>query len=301
VVVALDILVPFWGDPELLRETVRSVLAQGNPDWLLTVVDDAYPDPSVAQWFAALDDERVRYVRHETNLGITDNYRSCLALATQDVMVFLGCDDLLLPGYVDVVLAAHRRFPEAAVIQPGVRVVDGHGQVVRTLADEVKQRLVRPPRGSSDGAVLLGGEALVTSLLHGDWLYWPSLVFRTHALREVDFRDGFPVTQDLALVIDLVCRGEQLVFEPMVCFHYRRHRASASSTALVDGTRFAAERAYFALAARQCRELGWSRAARAARWRVTSRLHALTLAPGAMAARRWSGLPVLGRHVLGGD
>jgi len=208
---------------------------------------------------------------------------------------------VLLPGYVDVVLAAHRRFPEAAVIQPGVRVVDGHGQVVRTLADEVKQRLVRPPRGSSDGAVLLGGEALVTSLLHGDWLYWPSLVFRTHALREVDFRDGFPVTQDLALVIDLVCRGEQLVFEPMVCFHYRRHRASASSTALVDGTRFAAERAYFALAARQCRELGWSRAARAARWRVTSRLHALTLAPGAMAARRWSGLPVLGRHVLGGD
>ncbi|MEO3937301.1 glycosyltransferase [Dermatophilaceae bacterium Soc4.6] len=294
---ALDIFVPYWGDPQLLRETVSSVLAQRNPDWLLTVVDDAYPDPSVAAWFETVDDERVRYVRHGTNLGITDNYRSCVALATEEVMVFLGCDDLLLPGYVDVVLAAHRRFPGAAVIQPGVQVVDETGQVVRTLADEVKQRLVRP---RAEAAVVLGGESLVTSLLHGDWLYWPSLAFRTAALREVDFRDGFPVTQDLALVIDLVCRGEQLVFEPMVCFHYRRHGASASSTALVDGSRFAAERAYFTLAAQQCLALGWKRAARAARWRATSRLHALTLVPGAAGARRWSGLAVLGRHALGG-
>lgn len=293
---ALDILVPFWGDPELVRETVTSVLAQRNPDWLLTVVDDAYPDPGVAQWFATLDDPRVRYVRHETNLGITDNYRSCIALATQEVMVFLGCDDLLLPGYVDVVLAAHDRFPEAAVIQPGVEVVDEEGRVVRTLADEVKQRLVQP---RVDTATLLGGEELVTSLLHGDWLYWPSLAFRTDLLREVDFRDGFPVTQDLALVVDLVCRGERLLLEPTVCFQYRRHRASASSTALVDGSRFAAERAYFALAAQQCRALGWRRAERAARGRLTSRAHALTLVPGALVSRRWSSLAVLGRHALG--
>ena len=292
----LDIFVPFWGDPALLRETVGSVLAQRHPDWLLTVVDDAYPDPGVAQWFATVDDERVRYVRHETNRGITDNYRSCLELATEDVMVFLGCDDLLLPGYVDVVLSAHRRFPEAAVIQPGVRVVDEEGRVVRTLADEVKQRLVRP---RTEGARALGGEDLVTSLLHGDWLYWPSLAFRTAALREVDFRDGFPVTQDLALVVDLVTRGESLLFEPTVCFHYRRHGASASSAALVDGSRFAAERAYFALAGDQCRELGWPRAERAARTRLTSRAHALTLMPRALRQGRWASLGVLARHALG--
>ena len=40
----LDIFVPFWGDPAMLRETVESVLAQSNDQWLLTVVDDAYPD-----------------------------------------------------------------------------------------------------------------------------------------------------------------------------------------------------------------------------------------------------------------
>ena len=294
---ALDILVPFWGDPALLRVTVESVLAQRNGDWLLTVVDDAYPDPDVAQWFATIDDPRVRYMRHETNQGITANYRHCVALATQEVLALVGCDDVLLPNYVDVVLDAHRRFPGAALIQPGVRVIDERGRVVRTLVDSVKRRLVQP---SVAGATELSGEPLATSLLHGDWLYWPSLTFRTERIREVDFREGFPIIQDLALVIDLVCRGASLVLEPTVCFHYRRHAASASSTQLLDGSRFVDDRAYFAIAAEQARQLGWHRAERAARARLTSRAHALTLVPAALARRRWPALRVLARHALGG-
>ncbi|MEP6798489.1 MAG: glycosyltransferase family 2 protein [Lapillicoccus sp.] len=294
---ALDILVPFWGDPALLRETVESVLAQRNPDWLLTVVDDAYPDPDVAGWFAGISDPRVRYLRHEVNQGITQNYRHCVSLATQDVMMLLGCDDVLLPGYVDVVLAARRRFPDAAIIQPGVRVIDDDSQVVRTLVDEVKQRIVRP---RVDEATLLGGESLVASLLHGDWLYWPSLAFRTDRIREVDFRDGFPIIQDLALVVDLLCRGEQLLLEPTVCFHYRRHRASASSAKLADGSRFEDERAYFAVAAEQCHALGWHRAERAARARITSRAHAVTQLPAALTSCRWRTGRALARHAFGG-
>ena len=295
---ALDIFIPYWGDPALLRQTVDSVVAQHNPDWMLTVVDDAYPDPRVAEWFAGLDDPRIRYVRHDVNCGITENYRHCVSLATEDVMMLLGCDDILLPGYVDVVLGAHRRFPDAAIIQPGVRVIDDSGRVVRTLADEVKQRIVRP---RVDEATLLGGEELVTSLLHGDWLYWPSLTFRTDRIRSVDFRDGFPIIQDLALVIDLVCRGRQLLLEPTVCFHYRRHRASASSAKRVDGSRFEDERAYFVIAARQCRKLGWTRAERAARARLTSRAHAVTQLPGALMGRRFDSGRVLARHAFGGD
>lgn len=291
----LDILVPFWGDPALLRETVASVLAQRNGDWLLTVVDDAYPDESVAEWFAGLAEPRITYVRKPVNEGITENYRTCVSLATQDVVVILGCDDVLLPTYVDVVLAAHRRFPEASVIQPGVRVIDQDGSPVAPLADRVKQQVVRPrtrvPR-------LLAGEELATSLMHGDWLYWPSLAFRRDVLLGTEFRDGMPLIQDLAIVMDVVTAGGSLLLEPTVCFHYRRHRASASSAALLDGRRFAGERAYFELAARQVRALGWRRAEHAARLHLTSRLHALTLLPRALRTDRGA-VPVLLRHAFG--
>jgi hypothetical protein len=292
----LDIFVPFWGDPSLLKETVRSVQDQTSEDWLLTVVDDAYPDPSVAEYFAALDDARVTYLRNAQNLGITDNYRLCVARATQDLVVLLGCDDVLLPSYVETVLAAHERWPDATMIQPGVQIIDESGTVVATLADTVKQRLAMP-RGEGDR--LLGGEALAASLLRANWLYWPSIVFRRDALRGVEFRDGYPIIQDLALEIDLISDGGTILLEPTVCFSYRRHGASASSATALDGSRFDGERRYFAEVAERLDGLGWGRAARAARLHLTSRAHALTLLPGALRMRDGSGARVLVRHAVG--
>ncbi|GIG39639.1 glycosyltransferase family 2 protein [Cellulomonas phragmiteti] len=274
----LDILVPYWGDPRLLQETVRSVLAQDSPDWLLTVVDDAYPDRTVEQWMATIDDPRVRYVRKDGNEGITATFRTCAELATQERVVLPGCDDVLLPGYVRTVLAAHAAHPDVAVIQPGVRVIDASGAPATPLADRVKA--VLRPRGTGR---LLSGEDLAVSLLHGDWMYFPSLAFRRETLLATPFQEGRAVIQDLALVIDMVAAGEGLLLESEVCFLYRRH-ASASS----PGTdRFDGEVAYFRHAAAQMRALGWRRAERAARWRLTSRLHALaTLAAPRAVDRR---------------
>lgn len=291
----LDIFVPFWGDPALLRETVNSVLAQRNGDWLLTVVDDAYPDESVAEWFATIDDPRVTYVRNAENQGITENYRTCVARATQDVVVLLGCDDVLHPNYVDVVTSAHAAFPDVEVIQPGVQVIDEEGRVVRPLADTVKQRLVRP---RARGRRVLSGEELAVSLLRGDWLYWPSLAFRRDVLQSTPFRDGMPIIQDLAIVLDIVCAGGRLLLDPTVCFSYRRHSASASSAKAIEGTRFRGERDYFRQAAAQVAALGWTRAERAAHHHVTSRLHALTLVPQAVGLRNTDALRTLVRHAV---
>jgi glycosyltransferase involved in cell wall biosynthesis len=293
--VALDILLPYWGDPDLMRETVESVLAQERDEWRLLVVDDAYPDPQISQWLSGLDDPRVHVVRHETNVGITANYRECLARATQDHLVFLGCDDVLLPNYVGVVLDALVAVPDAVMVQPGVRVVDETGTPSAGLADTVKQRVLRP-RGS--GRTVLSGESLAASLLTGNWLYWPSITFRRSAVEAIGFRVELPIIQDFALEIDLVAAGGSLVVDPTECFLYRRHARSASSTTLVDGTRFTDERTYYAMAVEQMHSLGWTRAERAARARLTSRAHALSLLPGALSRRQWRAAGRLGRHVV---
>jgi glycosyltransferase involved in cell wall biosynthesis len=290
----LEIFVPFWGEPALLLATVESVLTQSDPDWTMVVVDDCYPDPSVAEWFATHPDPRVSYVRNETNLGITENYARCRALASGELMMFLGCDDLLHPEFVATVRRAHASYPVASIIQVGVQVIDDDGALVDPLGDKVKRALM--PR--VDGPTELGGERLARSLLRGNWLYWPSLVFRTERVQAHPFRDGLPIIQDLALVIDMVAAGESLVLDPTVCFSYRRHTGSASATSLVHGRRLPDERRYYAEAATQMRTRGWSRAARTARLRWTSRLHAVTLLPQAVRAR--SGLRGLVRHALGG-
>lgn len=287
-------MLPYWGDPALARRAVESVLAQTSGDWRLTVVDDAYPDPTFARWLTSLGDDRIRYHRKERNEGITPNFRTCLEMATQEHLVFLGADDELLPRYVEVVLGAIARHPGIEVIQPGVQVIDERGQVVRPLADVVKQR-VTMPRGSGERVV--AGEALAASLLAADWMYFPSLVFHAESLRRTPFRDEYAFIQDLALVIDQVLLGARLLIVPEVCFSYRRHASSASMASLLDDRRFSGERDFFAAAARLMREHGWRRAELAARVHWTSRLHALTLLPAALRER--TGLGALLRHAAG--
>ena len=277
----LEVFVPYWGDPDLLRATVESVRAQHDPRWTLTVVDDCYPDPSVAELFAGEGDPRIHYRRNEQNLGIAANFQRCLDLASGEAVVFLGSDDVMLPGYVGRAHELLAAFPDADIFQPGVQVIDSRGREVTPLGDRVKGWL----RPRTSGPLVLSGEELAASLLRGNWLYWPSLMFRTDKVQRHAFRQDLPIILDLALVLDMVVDGSALVLDPEVTFAYRRHATSLSGTALSDGSRFAQDRRYFADAEAQMRGAGWHSAERAARRRWTSRLHALTLLPAALRSR----------------
>ncbi|WP_162599758.1 glycosyltransferase [Nocardioides solisilvae] len=293
----LQIFLPFYGDPALMRAAVRSVLAQDSPDWTLTVVDDRYPHASVGEWVEGLGDPRVRYVLNEANLGVSGNFNRCLELADGDLVTLLGGDDELLPTYVSTVLRMRAAHPDAALLQPGVEVIDEHGEPSLPLADRVKQRLLRPEVPAT-GTRVLSGERLAASLLAGNWLYFPALALDRATARRHGFRQDLRTIQDLDLILRIVMEGGSLVLADEVCFRYRRHAASESSALLAGGDRFEEDRRFFAEAARRAEELGWPRARRAARRRVTSRLHGATLLPGALAARDAAAVRLLARHVL---
>ncbi|MET0862052.1 MAG: glycosyltransferase [Microbacterium sp.] len=292
----IEIFVPYWGDPDLLYATVDSVRAQRDPDWRLVVIDDCYPDDSVATHFASLEDERVVYTRNNVNLGITENYREAIRRATSDYIVILGCDDLLHPDYLDVVRRTITAVPHADVIQPGVVVIDEHGRHIAPLVDRVKQGLLAPRGG--DGIAVLTGEQMATSLIRGDWLYWPSLAFRTATLKRIDFREGLPIIQDLALLMDVAFDGGTLAYNPAIAFSYRRHGGSASQKTLLDGRRFRDERTYYAQARELAASKGWRRTAATARLRAMSRLHGLSELPGVIRHGTRPGLQSTLAHIF---
>jgi hypothetical protein len=244
---------------------------------------------------AELNDPRITYLRNEKNAGVVNNYRKCRDLATGELMMFMGCDDVLMPNYVSTVLKAHAAHPDAAIIQPGTNMIDEKGLPTVTLADIVKKHVVMPKPGQRR---VVQGEYLAASLLDGDWMYWPALAFRSDKIRATDFDDNLKVTHDLAFVLDLVFGGEQMLLDSTVCFTYRRHSSSASAASLFDGRRFADEIRCFHRAQAQAEALGWSKAARAARWRWTSRAHAVVLAFQALFTGRAKFVPHLLAHVV---
>jgi len=286
---------PFYGRFDHFKAAVESVLAQTDPDWRLVIVDDVYPDLAPGEWAKSLGDPRVTYIRNEQNLRPSKNYRKCVSLMQTEFAVLMGCDDIMLPNYVRRVHELIEQFPDADIVQPGVQVIDGEGTVYRPLGDRVKALY----RFRGTGARRYAGERLATSLLRGNWTYFPSLVWRVEQLKQHGFRVDLDVVQDLAMLLDITLAGGSLVLDDEICFSYRRHAASVSAVTGPDGTKFAQERELFHEFDRRCSQRGWKRAARAARNHFTSRLSAATELPAAIRARNSSGRRSLLRHVFG--
>ena len=293
-VISLEIMMPFYGAPELFKLAVESVLNQTNPNWRLTIVDDVYPDRAPGLWAANLSDNRVRYVRNSVNLGVGGNFSKIAEITAADFVVIMGCDDILLPNYVERVSSLIRRYPNLSYLQPGVEVIDGVGMVTRPLPDVVKS-LYRP---NQNGTIELSGETLARSLLRGNWTYFPSICWRAEVLKRHGFRTDLDVVLDLALQIDICMAGGTLVVDDTTVFYYRRHNASVSSWSANDGTRFDEERSFFLATALALGTLGWHRASRAARFHFSSRLNAASRLVSAIRSKDRRGLKSLLHHVF---
>lgn len=290
----LDIMLPFYGREDHFRAAVESVLAQDCGDWRLVILDDAYPDTGPGRWARDITDPRVEYRRNDQNMGINRSFQTCLDLSTAPWVCIFGCDDVMGPGYVRRVAQLTAQFPDAGIVHPGADIIDADGRPARTLVDTAKA-LYRP-KGARPR--VLGGEALAVSITRGNWMNFPAIAWHGPTVREVGFRDDYQIVQDLALALDVCRTGRTLVLDDEIVFHYRRHGGSVSSWRAADGTRFSEERAFFVSEAAVFDSEGWHRAARAARWHISSRINAATQLIPALRARDRAGARSLLAHAL---
>jgi hypothetical protein len=275
----IDIALPFYGDVDFMKQTVASVLKQTDSNWRLVVVDDGYPDDSLPKWFSDLNDTRITYLRNENNLGANGNFQKCLGLLSAEFCVVMGADDVLEPDFVAVIQDTITKNPGVAMIHPRVSVIDESNNQISTRSDEVKSKI----RDSHDSGTLLSGEPLASSLMKGNWMYFPSITWRTKTIQEIGFRPGFNVCQDLGLAMDLIMQGGKMVLIEDEIFKYRRHTASDSSVKAINGERFIDEKTFFNVMAKDLKAIGWNQAASAAKLHSTSRLHAASLIPACVA------------------
>jgi glycosyltransferase involved in cell wall biosynthesis len=289
---ALDIALPFYGDVEFMKQTVHSILNQTDPNWRLVVVDDGYPDDSIPGWFESLGDSRIEYQRNVKNLGANGNFQKCLALLNAEYCLVMGADDLLEENYVERIDSVILQNPGIAMVHPGVKVIDENNTEISTRSDQVKNNI----RESHGDLKILKGESLAKSLMKGNWMYFPSIVWKTKTIQEIGFRPDFHVCQDLGLAMDLIMQGGEMALVDDSIFRYRRHQESDSSVKAVSGERFKDEKDFFKVMEKDLTKLGWKSASRAAKLHATSRLHAASLIPTCVSHKK-NPLPLI-RHAI---
>ena len=100
--IKFSILVPLYNtDRKYLTEMIESVMNQSYQNWELCLADGSDSDHSYVETTvneSASKDSRIKYMRLEKNLGISENTNACEKMASGDYIAFLDHDDLLSPG-----------------------------------------------------------------------------------------------------------------------------------------------------------------------------------------------------------
>lgn len=93
----VSIIMPSYNTGRFIRETIESVLAQSYSTWELIIVDDCSNDNTDDVVNQYLTDERIRYIKNDTNSGAAMSRNRALREAKGKWIAFLDSDDLWEP------------------------------------------------------------------------------------------------------------------------------------------------------------------------------------------------------------
>jgi len=113
----VSVVVPCYNYGRFLPAAVQSVLEQDAVNLDIIIVDDASTDNSAQVAFGmAVDEPRIRVIRHDMNMGHIATYNDGLSRATGDYVVLLSADDLLAPGSLARSAALMEAHPEIGLV-----------------------------------------------------------------------------------------------------------------------------------------------------------------------------------------
>ncbi len=124
------IALPVRNGGSYLKLCVESILAQRGGDFELAILDNASTD-GTPDYLASLRDPRVRLYPAERPLSIEENWARIKTIPKAEFLTTIGHDDLLDPGFLDVIARLIRAHPDAGLYYTHYRLLDAAGATLR--------------------------------------------------------------------------------------------------------------------------------------------------------------------------
>jgi GalNAc5-diNAcBac-PP-undecaprenol beta-1,3-glucosyltransferase len=193
----VSVVIATYNRAGMVGTAIRSVLEQTRPDLELIVVDDCSPDDT-RQIVAAIDDPRIRYLRHPHNRGLPAGRNTGIRRARGEFVAFLDDDDTWRPTKLERQLEA----AQSADAVLCAAVIEGGG--VKTF-DRTQVTAARLRRGN---------------------LFDPSsLLVRRSLIADVGFDESLRFGEDWDAFIRIAERGAIAYLpEPLLVYNDGGHR-----------------------------------------------------------------------------
>lgn len=133
---SISIGLPVYNGERYLRVAVDSILNQTLRDLELIICDNASTDgtEAICREYAARD-PRVRFIRHPSNIGGSQNFCRVLELAQAPYFKWLAADDYCAPEFLDRCKRVLDDLPDTVLCTTKVNLIGPDGQVVERYAE----------------------------------------------------------------------------------------------------------------------------------------------------------------------
>ena len=93
----VSIIMPSYNTACFISDSIKSVIDQTYQNWELLIVDDCSVDDTAEKVRAFFSDERIKFVKNDTNNGAAFCRNMALRIAKGKWIAFLDSDDLWKP------------------------------------------------------------------------------------------------------------------------------------------------------------------------------------------------------------
>lgn len=232
----ISVCIPTYNYDRYISQTIESVLCQSFTDFELLVADDCSNDSTdeIIRRYAR-QDSRIRYIRHQTNLGMVENWNYCLRQAKGKYIKFMFGDDFFVSDQaLEKMLSAMESDESISLVGSTRMIVDDKS--VKTDA-----------RGYFDKDIVVSGFKVIHRCLlrHDNLIGEPTAVMfkATHSLR--GFNQQYRQIVDLEMWFHLLEQGRYaFLAEPLCAFrvHDKQQTAKIGKEVLVvEGARICQE------------------------------------------------------------
>lgn len=124
----VSIGLPVYNGEAYLEEALTSILSQTYENFELIISDNASTDRTEAICRSYADaDERIRYVRHEENRGVSANFNVLVSLARGEYFRWACYDDTIEPTCIERCVEVLDADPDTVLCYPRPQMIDPEG------------------------------------------------------------------------------------------------------------------------------------------------------------------------------
>lgn len=209
-----------------MQESLRTICAQDYPSLEILISDDASTDETerLCQELGRTD-PRVRYVRHQSHLGLYPNHNFCLDESRGEFVCLFHDDDQHHPQLISQSVAFLLRYPEVGIVCSDWELLDDEGRQVGIRDHKVP-------------AIMPGLEYISRTIRSGQSsIGCPGAVIRRSALGSVRFREDGPLGFGDFVVWFQIAERASVGHIARRLWRYRLHQRSFSRRTIESLTR----------------------------------------------------------------